>query len=241
MTALVLKDCTIWADQYDLTSDVNGVESDWSCDEVECTTYASGGNRERKSGLATSKIELKTFMDFSLSEPVLHALKGTTGHIVTVTPTGAAHDRCHFARALGGSLKRGQKLGDMALLDGSFTTTSTEGLLEGYLLLPKTTAGATSTGTIYNDTAVGSTQSVYGALHVFAASGSTPTLDVIVQSAALVGFGSPTDRLTFTTATDVTSEFKSAAGAITDAFWRVKYTIGGSTPSFTFAVAYAVQ
>lgn len=243
MSTLVLKDCTIWANEFDLTADTNGVEGDWEADEVDATNFASAGNQELKAGIAKSSVALQTFYDSAAGgvESVLTSLKGTTGNIISVTPDGAAHSRAIFARGLGGSLKMPFKLGDMARLEGGFKTSSAEGLVEGYVLLPKSTITATSTGTIYNDGAVSSTQKVYGALHVFAASGTTPSLTVKVQSAALVGFGSPTDRLTFAAKTAVGSEFLSASGAITDAFWRVSYTISGTTPSFTFAVVYGIQ
>lgn len=70
-------------------------------------------------------------------------------------------------------------------------------------------------------------------LDVTAASGTTPTLDVTVQTS----YDGTTWRSlgTFTQATGVTSERKSFSGC--DRFARVSYTIGGTTPSFTFAVS----
>jgi hypothetical protein len=90
--------------------------------------------------------------------------------------------------------------------------------------------------------AVAAGQRVYAALHVIdPVSGTSPTLDVTLKSAALVGFGSPTTRLTFTQATEPTSELLSAAGAITDEFWRVDFSIGGTdTPTFPFIVVVGI-
>lgn len=243
MGTFVLRDCTIWANEFDLTADTNQVDGDWEGAEVDCTNFASGGNQELKIGIAKSSMALQTFYDTATGavEPVLTALKGTVGNIITVTPDGTAHTRAFFSRGLAGGLKMPFKLGDMAALQGGFKTSSVEGLVEGYVALPKTALTATGTGTIYNDGAVATGQKVYGALHVFAASGTTPSLTAKVQSAPLVGFGSPTDRLTFAAKTAAGSDFQSAAGPITDAFWRVSYTISGTTPSFTFAVVYGIQ
>lgn len=82
---------------------------------------------------------------------------------------------------------------------------------------------------------VSATQRVYASLHVISAS-VADTLDVTVQSDNASNFPSATTRISFTQATAATAEFKSAAGAITDDYWRIGWTIGGSSPSFTFVV-----
>lgn len=70
-------------------------------------------------------------------------------------------------------------------------------------------------------------------LNVTVASGTAPTLDVVVQDTT---DGTNYDTIaTFTQATGVTREVKRLATPFTDKL-RVSYTIGGVTPSFTFAV-----
>jgi len=100
------------------------------------------------------------------------------------------------------------------------------------LLNPGTARTATGTGTIVNLGAVPAGRSMYAALHVLSVAGTTPSFTAVLQSAALVGFGSPTTRATFTAATARGSEWKASAGPTTDAFWRISYTISGTTPSF---------
>ena len=70
-------------------------------------------------------------------------------------------------------------------------------------------------------------------IDVTAASGTTPTLDVTVETS----FDGSTWRsvAAFAQRTSVASERKSFAGC--DRFVRVSYTIGGTTPSFTFSVS----
>ncbi len=99
---------------------------------------------------------------------------------------------------------------------------------------------SSSSGTGRQIGAVSSTQTLYAALHVISASGTSPTLDVKVQSDDNSGFTSATDRITFTQATDVTSEWGSVGGAITDDYWRITYTVGGTSPSFAFAVTAGI-
>ena len=72
-------------------------------------------------------------------------------------------------------------------------------------------------------------------LTVSAASGTNPTADVIIETARdSAGTGLRTIA-TFTQATDVTTEWKSATGC--DRFARAKATVGGTNPSFTYSVA----
>jgi hypothetical protein len=125
----------------------------------------------------------------------------------------------------------------MASLSGSGSGGAARGLLFHANGTARTTSG---TGTSYQLGAVPAGQRLYGALHVTAASGGTPTLVVKLQSASTSG-GSYTDRLTFTTATATTEQWSSALGAITDTWWRTTWTISGTGPSFTFGVSAGIS
>ena len=69
-------------------------------------------------------------------------------------------------------------------------------------------------------------------LNVTAASGTLPTLDVVVQDT--VDGTNYSTIATFTQATGVTREVIRLATPFTDTL-RIVYTIGGTLPSFTFA------
>ena len=117
-------------------------------------------------------------------------------------------------------------------------------LVRGYVMIPKAAYTASDVGTSAELGAALVTQRVYAALHVFTVTGTDPTLDVIVESDADDAWGAGnTTRITFTQATAASSQWKkSAVGAITDTFWRVGYTIGGTdTPTFTFAVTVGIR
>ena len=119
----------------------------------------------------------------------------------------------------------------MASLAGSGTGPAAR----GKVLHPNGTARtSSSTGTAYQLGAISATQRMYGALHVTFASGTNPTLIIKLQSSSTEG-GSYSDRITFTTATGLTSQWSSVAGAVTDTWWRASWTIGGTgTPTFQF-------
>lgn len=112
----------------------------------------------------------------------------------------------------------------------SYTDTAGRFVREDVLTLQasgaKTTTG-TSTGIL-----LGHRRSVSLLLDVTVRSGTTPTLDVVVQTSN----DNSTWRtlVTFAQATAVSSARMSAGGA--DRYVRLSYTIGGTTPSFTFSV-----
>lgn len=113
-------------------------------------------------------------------------------------------------------------------------------VVRGQLIHPATARTSSSTGTAWQTGAVSSTQRVYAALHVLAASGTTPSLTVVVQSDNASNFPSATSRVSFAAKDAVGYEWSSAAGAITDDWWRVSWTISGTNPSFTFAVTIGI-
>lgn len=89
---------------------------------------------------------------------------------------------------------------------------------------------ATANGTAFDTSDV---DEITATLAVTAASGTNPTLDVILQTTA-----DGTNFYTagsFTQATGTTTEAKVFSGLGSSSRWR--WTIGGTTPSFTFSVA----
>ena len=114
--------------------------------------------------------------------------------------------------------------------------------MRGSLIHPGSASrSSSSTGTGRQLGAVVAGKSMYVALHVLSVAGtSTPTLTVIVQSDDNAGFTTPTTRISFTAATAVGAQWGSVAGALTDDYWRISYTISGTNPVFAFAVSAGV-
>lgn len=114
-------------------------------------------------------------------------------------------------------------------------------VVRGTVLHPPSTARTTTAnGTGRQLGALTAAQSLYVALHVTAASGTSPTLDIIVESDDNSGFTTPTTRATLTQVTATGWQWAAVAGAITDDYWRIGYTIGGTTPSFEFCVVAGI-
>lgn len=208
------------------------------------TTYSDGGWECVRPGLKSGTITFDGFTDFAVG-----AVDDTIGvaglggqNVISVyeNPTGtiAAGDHARISRGVVTTFEpiRGA-VGEMAglMLGAKFDTVVPEALV----LHPETSRSSTGTGTAVAMTGPTSSQRLYAALHVVAWSGLT-SLVVKVQTDDNGSFTSATDRITFSTATGVTSEWSSVAGAFnTETHVRVSYTIVG-TGSCTFAVAAGV-
>lgn len=242
MSITALMNARIWIAEHDLVDDTNEVTVDWEAAELDRTTFGSGGKRVLVGGIESVQFNVKGFLNFaaSQSDAALSAVLGQTGKVVTVAADSSAGSTAVFAKAMKSKLQRGAKVGDLSMFDGTLSGSAKPGLVEGVLLAAEQTVTSSTNVSGIQHGAVASGESAYAALHVFAASGSSPTLDVKIQSDDNGSFTSPTDRITFTQAGDVTSEWGSVAGAITDDYWRVVATVGGSSPSFTFAVSFGI-
>lgn len=214
----------------------------------DVTNLAGGGYVQKVSGAKSAGFRAAGFSDFA-SGAINAAFPGSSavGQQVAVaaavpqTPTSAvaAADPCFFTRGLVTAFTplRGN-VDDVAGM--SLELTGDTAQIQGQAATSLAARTTTANGTVLTMTGPTASQRIWAALFITAASGTTPTLAVKIQSATLVGFGSPTDRITFSSANAAGWQFASALGAITDGFWRATWTIGGTTPSFTFFVAVGV-
>lgn len=106
---------------------------------------------------------------------------------------------------------------------------------QGLLLAHKTARTATANGTS-QDNAAATTTGAVAHLHVTDASGTTPTLDVVIEDSA--DNSSWATIGTFAQLAVEGSERISIAGTVRR-YVRARWTIAGTTPSFTFIVALA--
>jgi hypothetical protein len=85
----------------------------------------------------------------------------------------------------------------------------------------------------------GAALSLRAQLNVTAASGTTPTLDVVIEDSVDGGVTWNTVG-TFTQKTAVAREVINVTVPFADSL-RVRWTVGGTTPNFTFAVHWVAQ
>lgn len=117
---------------------------------------------------------------------------------------------------------------------------STGPLVRGLRIHPPSAVRTTTgNGTSWQLGAVSASQTMHVALHVLERTG-TASMTLSVQSDDNAGMTSPTNRITsFTAATARGHQWRTAAGAITDNWWRAVYTITG-TGSIRFAVSAGI-
>lgn len=244
LTPHVLTDCRIYLAGADLTGHSNKVEVTAEAEELDRTTFASNGWKERTGGLFDTQVALEFFweaLDASKPDDAFWASLGVSTVPLTTVPTGGAvADLTYLTKVLQTEYKPGGEIGQ--LLAGTANLKGNSPQVRGQILHPQGTARiATGDGTGVQIGAVSAAQRMYANLHVLSIAGTaTPTITVKVQSDVDNTFSTPTDQITFTAATALSGQASNVLGAITDTWWRAVWTITGTNPSFLFAVSAGV-
>ncbi|MFJ8023365.1 hypothetical protein [Streptomyces sp. NPDC096311] len=238
MGKFVLTNVRLFTGGADLTGASNKVELTTKIEEKETTNYSSNGYKELLGGLASTEIQGEGQWEAADPSKVDDASWTQLGGVGawSMGPNGAAvGGLAYLTKALRCDYKLGDAVGEVAPW-----TSSGKGswpLARGQFAHPPGTARtASGTGTGLNLGAVALGKRMYAALHVLSVAGTTPSLTGRVESSVDNTFASPTTRLTFTAANTVSGEILRTDGtAITDTWWRVAWTITGTSPSFLFA------
>jgi multidrug efflux pump subunit AcrA (membrane-fusion protein) len=247
MGKLVLTNVTAQYGGVDVSGQTNSLEVQATVAQEVSTTFASAGWEELLGGIvAFKKLMLKGFWDANTvvgpGEPdqtFFNDLGTLVLFSATVTRPQAQSDVAYFGQTLEMTYQIQNQVGKLAgyQLDGSGS-----GKLVRGKVLDASTQTATGTGTGVTFPAASATQAVYAGIHVTAESGTAaPSLVMTVQSDATGdAWASPTTRFTFPTFNAYGWAFMSLAGPITDTSWRTKWTITGTTPSFTYTVLLGI-
>lgn len=243
MGKFVLTGVRAFAVGADLTSNSNKVEITADVEDKDVTNYGSAGWKEVLGGLAASQISAEGQWEALDPSKVDDASWSQLGGIGpwTVGPVGAAvGDLAYFTNALQSSYQLGGQVGDVAPWTGK--ATGSWPMVRGQIAHPPGTARtSTGVGTGVNLGAVAAGRRLYASLHVLSVAGTTPSITARVESDDAIGFPSATTQLTFTAATAVGGQILRTTGtAITDNWFRVAWTISGTTPSFLFAAALGI-
>jgi hypothetical protein len=248
MSSQILSNAKLWLDGYDLSGDVNALAIRYGA-EIKDATPVSAVSRVRLPGLRAFGFAHEGFWNGGVGnvDDALFQRLGLANTVMSVSASalfggaGAEGEIADTGQVVEAAYSPGAKIGDVL----AFSVAGEAGagpLVRGTVCLNGTKT-VTGSGSVFQLGAVSAAQKLYAALHVLApVAGVTPTLNVKVQSAALVGFGSPTDRITFAQAVALGAQWGApAAGAITDQFYRVTWTIGGTgSPSFPFVVVVGI-
>lgn len=230
-------DVAIWID--DIEASVYGKSFSLNVDvaELDTTPLSTTGWVSRIGGLKTTTFDMDVMQDVAVDsvDDTLYPLLGTSNTVKSVAVGSTTGSAAYLSRGviLNYAPIQDGAVGSLAM--GRLSAKTSGHLVRGVLGLPSAARSSSSTGTAYQVGALSSSQTLFAALHVTAITGS-PTLDVKIQSDT-VGFGSATDRITFSQATGKGAQWGSVAGAVTDDYWRAQWTFGG-TGSITFAVTF---
>jgi hypothetical protein len=251
MSKDILRNVRLFAGGLDLTGASNKIELNGEYEEKDVTTWGSydvtSGKiaKEVASGLFSSKISASGFWDagdLTIVDDSTWANRGGQNEW-TICPAGATEGNLAWlTNAVSTSYQLLGAVGDIAPWQASMTGTGT--LARGVSLsAPGTARTVTGTGTIVQlPAAVPTGKRLCATVHVLSIAGTgTPTFTATVQSAAAIGFASPTTRLTFSAMTTIDGQFQATAGPITDQFYRLNFTISGTSPSFLIAAAVGID
>ena len=243
MSLQPFKNAKIYLAQYDVSGDFNNVVLQLETEGLDATTFGQTAGQEAKieaPGLESVQFSGKVFSQVDADNPkiddILKAKLAVSDVPLTVSPLGgAAGDVAWTFKAMLASYVPGLQVGQLPSADLSAKASGSR-LVRGIVLATGVKA-AGAAGTAYQLGAATAAQRVYGAAHILAISGGG-TFTLKVQSDNAVGFPSATDVLAFTAATVEGSEWKEAAGPITDDWWRASWTL--TAGSVTFAVVVGI-
>lgn len=245
MGKVVLTNVRLFAVGADLTGNSNKVEIQAEVEDKDATNYGSQGWKELLGGLGNAQITGEGQWEAADPSKVDDASWAQIGGIGpwSTGPVGAAvGDPAYFTSFLRSSYEFLGEVGEVAPWKGM--AKSAWPMVLGQIAHPPGTARtATGTGTGVNLGAVAAGKRLYASLHVLSISGtSTPTITARVESDADNTFASPTTQLTFTAATALGGEtLRTSGSAITDTWFRLAWTISGTTPSFLFTGAIGIK
>lgn len=243
MGKFVLFNARIFSGGADLTSSSNKIDVASEASDEDTTNFGSGGWKEVIAGLCSTEIAAEGQWEAGdLSKVDDSRYAGLGGAAAwTVTAGGAAPGT--VAYLTNGVSTEYALLGEVGkVAPWSAKAVGTWPMVRGQIAHdPGTARTATGTGAGAELGAVAPGKQLYASLHVLSIAGtSTPTITVEIESDDANGFASPTTRLSFAAATALGSQIVRVPGPITDTWFRPKWTISGTGPSFLFVAAFGI-
>jgi hypothetical protein len=239
MATFAFVDATTWIGGYDMTTDLNQVALNISADELDVTTFGSGGYRSRIAGLRTVEANFNGFWQAGTGtvDPTVFTDLAVVDRVVTMAPAATETSAAYMWQ--GGSFTYSPfgQIGEATPFTLGYKGTNGVGCVRGQVAKAKgnvSATGATGSGLLLG--AVSSTQFLYSTLHVFSA-GTTITIQV--QSDDNAGFSSPTTRATIGPITTAGGTWATrVAGPFTDTYWR--WNVSAITGTFSIAGAIGI-
>lgn len=236
MATFALVDATTWVGGHDFTTDLNSISLNVEAEELDVTTFGGNGYRQRISGLKTNSSEQSGFWD-SAPDAESFGNLGTKNEVATTSVDGQEESVAYLRRVGKFSYQQFGAVGEAAPFTLSMMGTDPHGVVRGQVALAKGAVSAPgAVGSPVNLGAVGASQFLYVAFHVFTAA---TTITLKVESDSAQAFSTPAD-VTGATIGPVTvaggTWMTRVAGPVTDTWYRLNAT----TVTGTFTVAAAI-
>jgi hypothetical protein len=237
-------DVTTWLSGYDLTGDSNQTSLDIEYDPLDDTAYGDSA-RSRLAGLEAVQAQVNGFWQAGSGtvDPEAFTGLGSTLQVVTQSPDGDESSVAYFWQAKKFSYQMFGEVGQVNPFSLSAQSargngTLSAGAVRGRVVKTKGNVSATgATGTSQNLGAVGATQFLYGAFHVFSAG---TTITAVLESAAASDFVGATTRITFGPITTTGGTWGTrVAGVVTDTWYRLRVT--AITGTFSIAAVVGIK
>lgn len=234
MGKFVLKDVKVYYGGRDLSGELSQVSLEFSAETPDATAFGDN-TRRRLPGVRTTGATHNGWWDsVSAADSLdadLFAKIGAASEYMSVSPDGGDLGEYGFSfKVLEAAYNPGGSHGEVFAFE--INVVGDGDMIRG-LVTTNAVYTTTTNGTITQVGAPAALETAFSTIHVVAASGAAPTVDVTVESDDAVGFGTPTVRMTHPQLTTVGSDQQSVVGPITDSFWRHVITITGGSPSFT--------
>jgi hypothetical protein len=252
MAKFALTNVRFFAGGADLTANSNKAEMSFEVEEKDATAFSTSATlgtwHESLGGISTAQVNGSGQWDAAdipanipmLPDDASFAFIGNAGQAVTICPQTASAGAVAYC---GGFMRQnytiGGSVGDVAPWSGTWQGSTIMG--RGAVTVPPAAYTATGLGTGIQFLALGTADYLTATLHVLSLAGTTPSVSGVIQSAAANTFASPTTRATFTSMTAQGGQVVRFKGPTTDTWWRLSYTIAGTTPSIVFASALGVS
>lgn len=248
MGKIVLTNARIFVGPQELSGVSNSINIAHASEMLDDTTFqptsSGNGTRSFTPGLKTIEITANMFWD-TVYDDLLFSRLGLNGEVVSVAALGEAEgDIVHITQGVRGAYN--PMSGEVGALIGAQLDAKNRGydLVRGQLMaLGTKTSTSTSTGINMGSAA---SKRIFSALHVTApatAGGGGEQIVCTIESDDNSGFTTPTTRLTHATMTALGADWQQASigSGVTDDWWRAKWTISGSSPSFAIYWSFGIR
>lgn len=236
MSTFVIKNRPFWLGAFEFSNVTQSVAIDYGADEIEATTLNDDTHVFKAGSLKTAGIAAEGFWD-SAADNVIHGGIAGVRQVTVAAEEGNAGEIAYFTRGIVQENNIGGAIGDMMPFSMSMSVRLP--LVRGTIAFNGSDTSDNNSAA-YQLGALSSSQTLYSCVHCIASTGAGRTLDIDIESDSSGAFSTPTVRASHAQITSTGSEVITFAGAETDDYWRINYTIGGTTPNFTFVVSLGI-